>query len=384
MYQILDFTKNKIDSIEDFKSIIDLSSNLPVIIIDNIEADSFWPSQKFGRKIVYELSTFLQNYKGDAYYITSDLNAKHLYDDFLKITNFDKKIKIIIYPYSSFIKEPEHHALDDKLIKNLKFFDNSIVYGRRNITLEIDNNFISLISHPKNYRIYFLNIVKDYKNFNYSFIPPKNINNNFETIHSMNDLREKLLLKIINPFEINPKAVEFSSLNFKQMTEIPDFLHPKSRKYDNPTFQDKLHLVPIEYLKSNVDIVCESYCSESLFYSEKTWKPILFKKPFLILGSKNQNRSLTKFGFNIYDDVFDYSFDEEENLIDRIDGLVAQIQKFINIPPLEFRTILKKIRNKIDYNYVLYKHLLMRENKYISCFIVNDYEKIENLIERMN
>ena len=35
------------------------------------------------------------------------------------------------------------------------------------------------------------------------------------------------------------------------------------------------------------------------FFTEKTWKEYAFKRPFLLLGAKNQNNILKKLGFDL-------------------------------------------------------------------------------------
>lgn len=58
------------------------------------------------------------------------------------------------------------------------------------------------------------------------------------------------------------------------------------------------------------EIVPESN-SKTTFFTEKTMKPLLFGKPFLIVGNRNQNKELTeKWDFVLYDSVFNYEFED--------------------------------------------------------------------------
>jgi hypothetical protein len=58
-----------------------------------------------------------------------------------------------------------------------------------------------------------------------------------------------------------------------------------------------------------IEIVTES---EVLFnrITEKTLKPLFFQKPFMVLTAKGFHKELTNFGFELYDEIIDYSFDE--------------------------------------------------------------------------
>ena len=92
------------------------------------------------------------------------------------------------------------------------------------------------------------------------------------------------------------------------------------------------------------DIVNESIVSDtSLFVTEKTWKPLLYKNPFIILGSKGTSKHLEKFfGIKLYNDMINYSFDyiDYPSRFDRIvnDNLrrimsmpIEELNKWLNL-----------------------------------------------------
>lgn len=80
---------------------------------------------------------------------------------------------------------------------------------------------------------------------------------------------------------------------------------------DDIDFGPNQELIPCQYREACFDIVIESIRSDhSLFITEKTWKPILQKTPFIPLGSKGMVKHLEEyFGIKPYTDLFDYSFD---------------------------------------------------------------------------
>ena len=75
--------------------------------------------------------------------------------------------------------------------------------------------------------------------------------------------------------------------------------------------QSNQEILPPQYRESCFDIVTESIISDtSIFITEKTWKPILYKTPFLPLGSKKMCKHLEEFfGIKPYHNMFNYSFD---------------------------------------------------------------------------
>lgn len=62
-----------------------------------------------------------------------------------------------------------------------------------------------------------------------------------------------------------------------------------------------------------------------IFHTEKTFRSILFGKPFLVLGNKGQNKNLTKYGITLYESIFDYDFDSEESMKSRCFGIIDNL-----------------------------------------------------------
>jgi hypothetical protein len=84
-----------------------------------------------------------------------------------------------------------------------------------------------------------------------------------------------------------------------------------------------------------------------IFVSEKTFKLLLTQTPFLCLGAKNQNTILKKYGFKLYDELFDYSFDSDDLLENRINGVISNIQ---NIKNKNYKELYDSIFDKLVYN----------------------------------
>lgn len=101
-----------------------------------------------------------------------------------------------------------------------------------------------------------------------------------------------------------------------------------------------------EYFSGFVNLISESeYQIKDI--SEKTWFSILHRKPFMILGVKGVHRILEDMGFELYNEIFDYSFDFEDDLNTRIDMIAANLQKLQHI---DLDQTYQKILPKIEYN----------------------------------
>jgi hypothetical protein len=113
-------------------------------------------------------------------------------------------------------------------------------------------------------------------------------------------------------------------------------------------------LCPPQYREACFDIVNETIVSDSyLFITDKTWKPILQKTPFIIFGSKNSHKHLEEyFGIKPYTDLFDYRFDnldyEERFASIKHDNL----ERLLNMDIHELNEIVNsdKMQELLEYN----------------------------------
>jgi len=103
--------------------------------------------------------------------------------------------------------------------------------------------------------------------------------------------------------------------------------------------------------------------STSLFYSEKTFRPILHFQPFVIFGQKEANHRLKDLGYKLYDDWFDLSFDFISDPIERYHELLNSIKKscetFRNLERHEH--IKWKFKNE---EILLHNYKIMAEGKF--------------------
>lgn len=159
------------------------------------------------------------------------------------------------------------------------------------------------------------------------------------------------------------------SFKFFNQKQIHIDYRPESSGFANHSFTE------IEST-SLFEIVNESN-SEYLFFSEKTWKSLLDSRTVsFFFGAKNQNTFLNELGFQLYDELIDYKFDNEVNLEDRAEKLILQLKKYEN---KNKKNIFDLVKEKTEYNrklcYELYKN-----QKYIPVFLIeiirNDYHKL--------
>lgn len=118
--------------------------------------------------------------------------------------------------------------------------------------------------------------------------------------------------------------------------------------------------IPRNYLRGFIDIVSESsYGPGEAFMSEKTVKPIATLKPFLVVGAKHIHKHLReKYSLEEYPELFDYSFDEEDDLELRVQGVVNNLVRLRNMPKDELKSIYHSIQDKLLRNRNVYSTVM--------------------------
>lgn len=72
--------------------------------------------------------------------------------------------------------------------------------------------------------------------------------------------------------------------------------------------------------------------SGEIFITEKTFKPIAYQHPFLILGQPKILDYLRSQGFETYNNIFDESYDDEYALDKRLEKIINNVKEFNQIP----------------------------------------------------
>lgn len=81
------------------------------------------------------------------------------------------------------------------------------------------------------------------------------------------------------------------------------------------------------YNSTALSLVAETMTESPLFMSEKTFKPMAFKQPFVVWGSAGTLEYLHKHGFETFDHIVDESYDSESGHMARLNLIVEQVEQ---------------------------------------------------------
>ena len=111
--------------------------------------------------------------------------------------------------------------------------------------------------------------------------------------------------------------------------------------------------------------------TETVFYynklhlTEKIFKPIANKQPFMLLAAPGNLAYLKSYGFKTFDSVIDESYDLIQDHDARTEAVVRQLCWYCNLTPDEKAGIIQQLEPIIDYNfhhfYGEFRHIITRE-----------------------
>lgn len=130
--------------------------------------------------------------------------------------------------------------------------------------------------------------------------------------------------------------------------------------------------VPPTYKSTLFNLIPETN-TEIVFITEKTCTAMFFKKPFIVLGAHGFHGALKDMGFELYDELFDYSFDNDTNLTNRINGIINNIN---NLKDQDYELLRQKVKDKVDYNYNKIVELATTR-KYVPDFMLQYMDTIQ-------
>lgn len=97
--------------------------------------------------------------------------------------------------------------------------------------------------------------------------------------------------------------------------------------------------------------------TETVFYenkqhlTEKVFKPIVAKMPFLLLAGSKNLEYLKSYGFKTFSDYWDEGYDLIANNADRFDAVLAILEKLCSLPMHELVSMKKDMRGLLEHNF---------------------------------
>jgi hypothetical protein len=122
--------------------------------------------------------------------------------------------------------------------------------------------------------------------------------------------------------------------------------------WENQTLSSGAHLNVKAHLDCFVNIVTETlFDTQSVFLTEKTYKPIYLCQPFIIFGNPHSLKKLKELGYKTFDKWWDESYDNEIDVNVRFQKIVILLEKIAEWDMDKCFEIKKEMKEILIHNY---------------------------------
>jgi len=93
------------------------------------------------------------------------------------------------------------------------------------------------------------------------------------------------------------------------------------------------------------------YFLPKLHLTEKVFKPIVAKRPFILVAAPGNLAYLKSYGFKTFDRWIDESYDQETDNYLRIEMITAEIKKLCELSPAALQQMYQEMQEVLEYNF---------------------------------
>ena len=121
--------------------------------------------------------------------------------------------------------------------------------------------------------------------------------------------------------------------------------------HQNDVFSSLKYTTKSHYADTVFNIITETTCdTNSLNLTEKSFKGIANCHPYLVIGDVNTHTHIKDLGFELYEDLIDYSFDSIDDSEIRLNSALKEVKRIYNIGGNGILEWYKKNIDKIEHN----------------------------------
>jgi hypothetical protein len=268
-------------------------------------------------------------------YITGNMIADEIYEKWANTNKVTQKLKVMGYPHFELdIGITCYHM--SKREDHLPTFEDHIKYKTENI--ENIKSFACLNKRLRAHRIWFYKYMYESGLLDKGLVSMNLFDKGewwFEgsviDVNNMDLMREKLPLLVYE----------------KRNDELDDNYY--IRRFNNQVCLD-----------TYVTVVSEAHCgdsSETMFISEKTYKVIACRQPFIIMGNKDTLKKLRQCGYRTFDGFIDESYDSLPTF-QRMEAIIESLKK---IDAIEDKLgWFKSMEEIVEHNYNVFMNKLKK------------------------
>jgi hypothetical protein len=153
-------------------------------------------------------------------------------------------------------------------------------------------------------------------------------------------------------------SVDSYNLDYDYVQEIKTFVPTKNLRIESdleiPNGSSYIGAID-ETMQSFCQVVTETcYWENKTHLTEKIFKPVVCKQPFLLLGCVGNLEYFKSYGFKTFDRWWDESYDNIQDPIARIQAVVLILKELSKLTNEQLKEMLVDMEEVLEYNYNLF------------------------------
>ena len=205
------------------------------------------------------------------------------------------------------------------------------------IVRQYNHDFISfnrIITDDRSYRIYFVSLLKEQELLNHGQVSFNVTDNLFD------DWQDEVSSDNSKLSKNAKQHIEYNLTDVNKLV-IDDPELPGSASADISRDQDAFWHIVTETV----------FYYDKLHLTEKIFKPIVSKQPFMLLAAPGNLAYLRSYGFKTFDGIIDESYDSIQNNDHRIEAVVKQLHWYCDLSEHDKTDIMRAVEPIVTYNF---------------------------------
>lgn len=299
-----------------------------------------------------KIHNILENYDisgENVFYTVGALDGQESYDEYCELKGYKNKIKAILCCYDfqrvmyDFHREPFETQEYQVKIKPKKFLSFNKVprYHRLYLLAYLlksklfDKGYVSLEGEQVGTDPWITNFIeRGFKHFYKDLVP-------MWVVDEIHKIHKKLPIRLhggISAERPNPLEINFTDLEYHRNSYFSIVTET--------LFYDELNETHIPTLITRF--------KGNYFITEKIYKPIICKHPFILLAPAGTLKALRTQGYKTFHPFFDESYDEVTNDEERINLIFNEINRLCSLSDTEWLELQSNIKPIVEYNAELF------------------------------
>jgi hypothetical protein len=153
---------------------------------------------------------------------------------------------------------------------------------------------------------------------------------------------------------------------------------------ENTNLTESAKLIEL-HKRSLISVICETKFDENeISVTEKTYKAIAYKHPFIIVGPKYFLRYVNELGYKTFHPYIDESYDSIDNPLARFEAIIAELKRIANLSEVGLLRLQRELAEITEYNYNIHNKNFDYLDKKTTLFsYIDTFDKnIKNIIEK--